>query len=286
MELLQQAIDLDPGFAKAYSEIGLAYSFWVHGKVPGAPDNAFQLRQEFAQKALELDETLAFPHELLGFTHLVKWEWESARKEFLRALALEPNLTTAHASYAFYLLAMGRREEALTEMQRAQNLDPLEPIFSCWVGQFLRFLDRHQEAIRHLESALELAPDHVEIAEELVRNYARLAKKEKVYSSIREYHKLRGDEGETVASAAKAFETGGWAGYLEWSLEQPGHSALVRADWLAELDRRNEALTALEQALQEHESNLPTYLLGNAVFDSLHDDPRFQALLRRMNLPE
>jgi tetratricopeptide (TPR) repeat protein len=263
----------------------MAYSWWYHGKVPDAPHNAFQLRQEFAQKALDLDDSLALPHELLGVTHQVNGEWNSAEKELLQALALDPSSSNAHALLAFQKLAMGRREEALVEMRRAQNLDPLEPYLSHWVGEFLGYLGRHREATRHLELAREIAPDHVEATEELARNYARLREGAKARPFIHKYHELRGDGAEAASSAARAYEVGGWAGYLEWNLAQPGNPALVRAGWFAELGRLDEALAALEQACQKHDPNIHAYLLGNSVFDSLHDEPRFRALLRRKNLP-
>ena len=89
-----------------------------------------------------------------------------------------------------------------------------------------------------------------------------------------------------MASADRAFETGGWKGYLEWNLAQPGRPALVRAVWFAELGRRDDALSALEKACQAHDPNIHHTILGYDVFDFLHDDPRFQAILQRVNLPE
>ena len=60
----------------------------------------------------------------------------------------------------------------------------------------------------------------------------------------------------------------------------------VRAAYLVELGREDEALAALEQSYEERESGLAFSILGDSAFDPLHYDPRFQDLLRRMNLPQ
>jgi tetratricopeptide (TPR) repeat protein len=286
MELLQESIDLDPTFGAPYSDLAAAYSYWGYGWVPDAPDNAFQLAKELAQKAVEYDDSLAYAHAVLGMAYLsLDWDRSSAEKECRRALELDPSSAAAHWAWAWHLFALGSREEAVAEMLRALELDPLEPEFPLIVGFFLNAAGRYDEAVPHYERALELAPDHVWTLWFQALNWARMGRNAEAASSLEESMRSMGYDEEDVAADTQVLETGGYEGYLGWLLELPTLPSLGRARILAELNRGDEALAALEEAYREQVPQLPYYLLGMYSFDPLHDEPRFQDLARRMNLP-
>jgi TolB-like protein/Tfp pilus assembly protein PilF len=286
MELLREAVDLDATFAAPYGDLARAYMYWGHGYVPEAPDNSFQLVKELAQKAIELDESLTHAHAVLGFAYMsLDWDWPAAERECRRALELDPSSGTAHHAYAWYLFALGRREEAIAEMLRAVELDPLEPEYAVQVGQILSYIGRHDEAVQHFETTLELAPDHSYARGFLAMSNAQMGRNAKAAAILEEFLRSVGFDEEIVAADKQVLETGGYEGYLEWQLELRGISTFARARHFAELDREDEALAALEQAHQERAPDLPYFLLGWPPFDPLHDEPRFQDLLRRMNLP-
>ena len=85
--------------------------------------------REAANRALQLDETLAAAHVSLGYVKaLYDWDWPGAEREFKRALELSPGDADAHFAYSMtYLTPLGRLDEALAEIQRALALDPLSP---------------------------------------------------------------------------------------------------------------------------------------------------------------
>jgi len=286
LELLQKAIDLDPKYGAPYSDLATAYLYWGYGYVPDAPDNALQLGKELAQKAIEHDDSLPYAHAVLALAHMtLDWDWPAAERECLRALELDPSSAAAHHVYAWHLFALGRREEAISEMLRAEELDPLEPEYSYNVGRFLKHIGRHEEAVQHFETTLELAPDHVNARGHLAMSYAQMGKDAEARTSLEEWLRLEGFDEEVVADNTRALETGGYQGYLEWLLGVPELTALGRARYLAELNRGDEALAALEEAYRQRDPSMPYFLLGSPDFDPLHDEPRFQDLLRRMNLP-
>jgi serine/threonine protein kinase/TolB-like protein len=124
----KQAIDKDPGYALAYSGVGDAYS--VLGVFGGDPSDIVPKAKAAAEKALELDPTLARPHADLGITKMqYDWDFSGGEAEFRKAFELDPSDATAHQWFSQSLSYIGgRAQEAIEESSRARQLDPLSPI--------------------------------------------------------------------------------------------------------------------------------------------------------------
>src|SRR4029078_1945359 len=114
----------DPNFALAYVRVAESHDYFA-GTSLSDPKDALARAKAAVHKALELDETLAQAHTMLGLIKLEEWDWANAEVEFKRALELNPNLARAHGMYGLYLTVIGRPTEALAEMKRSQELDPL-----------------------------------------------------------------------------------------------------------------------------------------------------------------
>jgi serine/threonine protein kinase/Tfp pilus assembly protein PilF len=155
----QRALDLEPTYAAAYA--GLADSYSQIGYTNGLdPKDAFPKAKAAAQKALELDASLAAPHASLGFIHMYyDWDFAAAESEFQRAIALDENLVTAHHQYSIYLAAMIRPEESRREIEKAHELDPLSVLVSTDMGFELYYDRRYEEATRALKDALSMNPN-------------------------------------------------------------------------------------------------------------------------------
>ena len=107
-----QAIALDSTFSRAYSGIADCYSALGYGSYE-LPANAFLKAESAAEKALELDSTLADPHSSLGYIKLYYyWDWSGAEKEFLKAIELNPAYVIAYDAYGYFLTAMERFPES------------------------------------------------------------------------------------------------------------------------------------------------------------------------------
>ena len=124
-EYFQQAIAIDPGYALAYAGLADCYGI-LAGMTPRPLKEMVSLSRTAAQKAIELDETLAEAHTALAGVK-ISWEWDfpGAEYECRRAIELNANYATAHYWYAAYLTAMMRFDEANREIDRAIELDPL-----------------------------------------------------------------------------------------------------------------------------------------------------------------
>ncbi len=159
IEYFRQAIAKDPTYALAYAWLGrLLLSLAGFGFV--APKEAYPRAKEAAEKALEIDDTLAEAHTSLAHGKLFcDWDWSGAEREFERAIELNPSYADAHYFYGLALTMTGRFEEAIVEAKRALELDPLS-LSSNWLLGFTFFMARqYDQAIAQQRETLELDPN-------------------------------------------------------------------------------------------------------------------------------
>jgi eukaryotic-like serine/threonine-protein kinase len=159
LEYFQQAVDLDPGYSRAW--VGIADTWISRGWYSRlAPREAFPKAKTAALRALEFDSTLAEAHASLAHINLeFDHDWAAAEREYRRAIELDSMYPIAHHWYGGFLSAMGRHEEALRQAKIAQALDPLSPIIQTWVGLRYYFAGRNSDAIAEYRKALELDHD-------------------------------------------------------------------------------------------------------------------------------
>jgi adenylate cyclase len=155
--LFRQALERDPGLARAYAAAEEAFFFqWVGGyadKSYAAKDDALLL----AQKAVQLDGQDAFNRYALGRALILMRQHDSAVFELRKAIELDPSFAQAHYALAMALATGGHPQEALPHIELAMRLSPQDPYF----GQFLVrraeacfFLGRLEEAVEAAESSL------------------------------------------------------------------------------------------------------------------------------------
>ncbi|MBT8131667.1 MAG: hypothetical protein KJO35_05300, partial [Gammaproteobacteria bacterium] len=123
---LNQAIELDPEYAQAYSLLAAAEAI-LHEYKQEHREDAFIRAEAHARKAISLDPALGEAHAVLGYMDLRLWRWESCEMHFERALELDSTLPTPHQWYSNLLNDLGRHDDAHREAMRAHSLDPLSP---------------------------------------------------------------------------------------------------------------------------------------------------------------
>ena len=287
-EYFQQAIDADPNFAPAYS--GLADS---HTMRSWSSRQDTEITQRAAEKAVELDPNFADPRLILAIAKGNKWDFHGAEEDLRQVLALNPNSADAHDTFGRVIATMGRTDEALREAQIAQQLDPM--------GDHLRdalyLAGEYDRAIAETQRMLQSDPNNGFFHNGLYHCYATkgmykeaIEEAEKVMvlfgypdSAVRVHHALVTSGGrEAIRQYAKELERlkTEKRGYF------PGHVAEIYAI-LGDKDR---AFYWLEDNYT-HNDVVGTdvgldSLKINHMFDSLHSDPRFKDLVRRIGLPE
>ena len=287
VEYFEQATKLDPEYALAYS--GLADAYLLLGSYALMPrEQADQRARVAAEKALELDETLAEAHTSRGQVLRRERDWQGEEREYLRAIELNPSYATAHQWYATLLVVLGRLDEALREIRRAEELDPLSHAISVTVGQVLAQAREYDAAIEQLHKTLELEPDFFSAYAWLAIVYLEQGKYEEALQAAQKTIELRPDHSGVPVILGVVYARSGQrdkALEIMDQLKERGADVEAIASLYASLGEWDRAFELLQQAVEEH-SLLLFDLKVNPFFAPLRSDPRFDELLRRMNFPD
>ena len=292
LEYFQQAIEKDPTYALAYTGLADSYTIAGGGYLGLPSSEAYPRGRAAALKALEIDDSLAEAHISLASAKFeYDWEWAAAEKEFRRGLELNPGYATGHQWYAEYLRAVGRQEEGLAEMKRALELDPLSLIINASLGWEYVFLRQYDRAIAQCRKTVEMEPRFPNARVCLMEAYLLAGRGADAVPEIQELAKLEGAAPEAVAAIRQAYERAGIKGLLQLRvdvLREEAKHGYVRPTLFAEtyalLGDKEQAMAWLEKAYDERDGFL-AYVKTWPFYDPLRDDPRFQALQRRMNFP-
>jgi TolB-like protein/DNA-binding winged helix-turn-helix (wHTH) protein/Tfp pilus assembly protein PilF len=286
----EQAVALDPGYARAYA--GLADSYAMLGAYLIAPqDQLIPQARANALKALEIDERLPEAHTSLAvIAQNYDWDWQTAEREYRRAIQLDPNYATAHQWYAEFLALQGRFDEAFTEIERARQLDPLSLPIAADRGAILYYARQYDRSIEQFRAVLERDP---EFARAHMVVYA-CVERGAFAEALAEIDKWKREQDRpwNLVMQAYVYARSGRREQAERALSeleqmnrrrQLDPSILIGA-YIA-LDRKDEALAQLQRAYREHNPSL-TSLKVSPFYDSLRSDSRFQELLRQMNMAQ
>jgi len=283
------ALKKDPNYAPAYAGIAL---LWAGSEKSGytAPREAGPKAKAAALKAVELDNTLAQAHSALATVNFFyEWDWAGAEAEFKRAIELNPNDPEARALHSFYLINMKRPEEGIAEIQRALELDPLNSWFQAVYADDLVLVGRDDEAMVEYRKALRMSSGLPWLRGSISQILFRKAKYEESLAEMKAYY--AGDR-EMEEALTQGYAQSGYSGAMRRAadiLAARAHKTYVGPGDVATLyamaGEKAQALTWLEKGLEVHDPSAPQYSL-DPVYETLRSDPRFQALLRRMNLPK
>jgi DNA-binding winged helix-turn-helix (wHTH) protein/TolB-like protein len=284
IEYFQQAIALDPKYAMAYAGLSDIY---MRGDRAGKPPAEYLPKSRAAvMKALELDETVAYAHSMLGrIAFRYDWDFPRAEREYARARELNPKLV--HAWYGAYLLAMNRVAEAEVESQKFDDFLPF--IGGSGIAQHFYYTGQYDRALDTINRKLETRPDAPGLHEWLGLVYEQQGR---TGEAIEEFQKaISASEGiDGVGSLGHAYAVSGKMGEAENVLRKfdeltrhkyvtPFQKALIYAG----LGKKEEALKFLEKAYSER-SLQPVSLRWDPRLNGLRGDPRFQDFMRRTGL--
>jgi serine/threonine-protein kinase len=290
LDYFQQAVDLDPGYSRAW--VGIADVWIFRGWYSRlAPHETFPKAKSAAKRALEFDSTLAeahasMAHILFEFDH----DWTAAEREYRRAIELDPNYPTAHHWYGGFLSAMGRHDEALQQAVTARALDPLSPIIQTWMGLRYYFAGKYDDAIAEYRKALELDPDFAPAHWHLGWAYEQTGRFEEGISEAKRALAIDGGSLLYLASLGHAYARAGMKSEARATLArlaQASRNQHVSAYHVAviyiALGDTNTGLDWLERAYDE-QSPWIGYLRVDPRVDPVRSHPRFENLLRKTRL--
>jgi TolB-like protein/predicted Ser/Thr protein kinase len=291
-----QAIDKDPGYALAYAGVADAYS--VLSSYGSAPNDVIPKSNAAAEKALELDPTLARPHAVLGVSKMqYSWDFSGGEAEFRKAFNLDPSDASAHQWFSESLSYIGgRAQEAIEEANRAHELDPLSPIIGVAQAEAYYYNHQFDKAIEICNKVIADNPNfgvpHWWLGNSLRAQHG-------YPQAIQEWKtnaRLNGDKHDVEVSAALegGFRSGGWPGAVRkgievWLAQCKANTGYVStfeiAQFYAELGDKDHAFEWLNTAYQERDIRLVT-LPADPWIDPLRSDPRYAELVRKIGFPQ
>ena len=290
IKYFEDAITLDPKYALAYT--GLADSYALHIDYRNvATHEGHQKAKFYARKAIELDDTLAEAHASLAWSLFIyDWNWAAAAREFRRAIELDPRYAPAHQWYGFMLASQRRFDEALLEVHTAQENDPSSVSVRRSLGYCYLYARKYDQARYHLDRAIAMNPT----AEESFRIQGLTLTFQKDYAAaervLREALALAPETASstkaTLAFCLAASGDSSYARQIAAELEErrkneyvsPVEDAIVQMA----IGDREKALDWTERAIEERRGWV-AYLRVHPIVDSLRGEPRFDALVKRMN---
>jgi serine/threonine protein kinase/Tfp pilus assembly protein PilF len=291
-DYFNQAIERDRNYAMAY--VGLAgYYYVVPEYSPISNVEAMPKAKAASEKALQLDNTSADAHAILGGVHDSLFEWEAAEQEFRRALELNPNDANAFGWYAFLLMQEGRLNEAIDRAHRAFELEPLNVLRSVNVAFMYSQARRYDEAIAHFDKALELDPGYATARFDLSFTYRSVRKYDLWLEEWKKAVIADNDPQEQAVAeeAARAYAKSGYPAAVRRMIEMRIQLAKRRyvdpasiAYDCAAVGDKDQAFAWLDRAYAE-KSDLLGFVKVQADMDGLRSDPRYAALLKKMGLP-
>jgi tetratricopeptide (TPR) repeat protein len=288
-----EAIRLSPTFARAYSGLSDAYTWAAYNEGFIRALDAKPLARAAAERAVELDSLSAEAHTSLGvYKAWFDFDWEGSERELRRAIALNPSYAYAHDQLNQLLGLVGRFDEAVAEGQRAIALDPLSPSILSDLAMTMVYASKAAPALELTRKAAELDPtlffpllnegslalqagNYREAITKLERAKTLGAPPTLVSGYLGYASGMSGDRTRAMAILATLKEASPHGEVAPFSL------ALLYLG----LGDRSRALDYLEQAYAANSQQL-VWLKVDRIYDPLRSEPRFMALMKRLNFVE
>ena len=288
LDHFERAVQLDPAYAPAFAGLSMAWQRWAF-QGPATWKEVEPQARAAIQKALELDDRLPEAYVAQGqLQYRFDWDWKGAENAIRRALELDPNNLDAHFNNALLQMALGHLPEALAEIQTVEQLDPLSHQVQFLHGRILFRAGKPEEAILRLKRAIEREPRGATANIFLGEVYEHMGRYEEALASYTKHVALRRDppnnpafrtlRARVYARMGKRIEAKGILKALE-----PDENRF-KASAYAALGENDKAFRSLFQSVEKREDTLYS-IKTDPMFASLHSDPRWQDLLRRMNFP-
>jgi TolB-like protein/Tfp pilus assembly protein PilF len=286
----QKAAELDPHYAQAYVGIADFYSWaCIYGMIP--PSKSMPRVIEAADKALEIDDTVAEAWAAKGLYYSNSMKWDESERSHRRSIELNPHYPLSHEWLAAVLVGTGRFEEGLKEILTAERLDPISlraKILTAWTACQTRNYDL---ALVKANEVIDFDPDFVQGYIQLANILLETGKNNEALDAARRAIEIMPDEPLPIYVLCFALARSGKmaeAREVVQRLEKRSATAYVAPYFLfmshLSVDDIDTALDYLEKAIDEF-SPWIVWLGTEPKLDSIRVNERFKQLLRSTGNP-
>jgi len=275
LDYYQRAVAADPEYAEAHAGLSIAYRVAASYNL-GSPETRARA-EAAANRAVELSPSLADGHIAMSLAKVSMWDWQAAEASFRTAIRLSPNDANAHYFFAFLvLLPQKRLTEALEEFRKALDLDPFSVIVNTNYSVALTINRQNDLAEAQFKRAQEFDPNNPVLNIRMAEFHAMQEK----------FDQARIEFDKAPLLAGKATWQPGRDGFYRALLAastQVGEVSPLEGIAAAALGDKQRAIDTLERMAALGALETPAFM-RRPQFDLLHTEPRFQALLKKMNL--
>jgi len=288
LAMMNRAIKLDSTFALPY--LGIAYYYIVTTDFYLAPNDAMPKLKYAAQTAIKMDSTLGQAYAWFGlYEYWYAYNWKAAETEFKKAVALSPNDYFTHFSYSQYLITVGRIDEAKMQGNRMVELEPLAPEEAAFDAMIYYYAREYDQALQQLDKATQLDPNFPFIYFFRAQCHIQQGKTEQAVEENKKANELFQSPwsyGRLAYTYARTGNTKLARAMLD-TLEQQSKTKYVASDVVASvyvaLGEKDRAFEYLQKAIDEH-AGWMVWINVDPIWDPLHSDPRYTAILNKMDL--
>jgi pentatricopeptide repeat protein len=287
ISFLQDAIKRDPGDPFAYAGLAVGYAMVGHGQLNS--EEAFLQAMSSAKKAIKLDPTIDEAYTALSMLYLYDvWDWSLTEEAFENAIANNPSNEVANAHFAWYHVLFGDMEKSIDYAKKAVMIEPFSASYSSWLALLYWYNNEDDNAAHWANRTLELKEDHP--YGNLTLSWIYMQKKE--YKPALEYidrlpedddywKMLRGYVYVKAGQPDKAVKY--WNEMVERKKSERVNTCYmgIMAAYLGYTDK---AFELLNDAVKKKYYPI-TYINFYPGTESIQNDPRYNVLLQKMNLP-
>ncbi len=284
VDYFEQSLAKDPQYALAYSGLADSYLILVaYGYLP--MDEGHPKAKEQALKALEIDPNLAEAHATLGSMARREMRWQEAETELKRSIELNPNYDMARHWYAEYLIIFGQTEEARKQVNQGLEIDPLSFKLREQSAGLYYEAGELDKALKENQKALELNKTLNIIYWRYFVIYREQGRNEEAFTQLKKLWSMDSSMVKYKDHAEDIYTTTGIDGVFKWWIDLEANK-FISASWFASWLAINYALLGEKELALEWLAKSPyPDMKAIRAFENLRSDPRFKALLKKMNLP-
>lgn len=286
VEVLERAVELDPNYARAWA--GKAYAHRAVANTTGrnvGVEEDYQKSMEAVKKALSLNENLAEAYSVLCENKMYsEYDFTGAESACRRAIELNPDSSLAHQVYMRFLISRGRFDEAASEIKTAIDLEPTSLFNQSLYGVNLYYARRYPEAVAQFKRVIATDENYRLPYYWLITTFVSQGNESEAFEIFKGEMAYNKEDEATVQAFQTAYQSSGWQGVVQEQakrFEQSNERYFNGTVYNIQAGNKDKAFEYLEKSYQRREMWM-AYLQVDPRLDTLRGDPRFEALVKRV----